>query len=94
MIKHYSTTKVCSYQYAKNCHLSLEPGTSEIIFPSDEQWQSLVETELTKIMEESRNEEELRHVWTEWHNKSGGPIKQLYKEFVKLSNQAAKINSK
>lgn len=26
MTKHYSTTKVCSYQYAKSCHLSLEPG--------------------------------------------------------------------
>lgn len=43
-------------------------------------------------MRESRNEEELRHVWTEWHDKSGGPIKQTYKKFVEISNQAAKLN--
>lgn len=45
-------------------------------------------------MKESRNEEELRHAWVEWHNKSGGPIRESYQQFVELSNRAATMNSK
>jgi len=49
-------------------------------------------SDLTKILRESRNEQELRHVWTEWHDKSGRPIKDSYARFVELSNSAAKLN--
>ena len=49
-------------------------------------------SDLTKILRESRNEEELRHVWTEWHDRSGRPIKDSYARFVELSNSAAKLN--
>ena len=55
--------------------------------------QLFVKIDLTNIMAQSRNEEELLHVWIEWHNKSGGPIKQIYKQFFYLSNEAAIINS-
>ena len=44
-------------------------------------------------MKESRNEHELRHVWIEWHNKSGNPVRNSYEEFIKLSNKAAQLNS-
>ena len=50
--------------------------------------------ELTKILKDSRNEEELRHVWTEWHDKSGKPIKDSYKRFVELENEAANLNGR
>ena len=49
-------------------------------------------SDLTKILRESRNEQELRHVWTEWHDKSGRPIKDSYARFVELSYSAAKLN--
>ena len=44
-------------------------------------------------MKTSRNEQELRHIWTEWHNKCGNRIRNNYEQFVKLSNQAARLNS-
>ena len=47
---------------------------------------------MTKILRESRNEEELRHVWTEWHDKCGTPIKEKFVRFVELGNKAAKLN--
>lgn len=49
--------------------------------------------ELTKIMQESRDEKELRHIWIEWHNKSGNEVmKKSYQRFVELTNQVAKLN--
>lgn len=45
-------------------------------------------------MRESRNEEELRHVWTQWHDKAGKPIKDKYKRFIELDNEAASLNGK
>ena len=49
--------------------------------------------DLTQIMKESRDEKELRHVWTEWHNKCGSHVmKSSYQRFVELTNRAAKLN--
>lgn len=50
-------------------------------------------TDVKKIMKESRDEKELRHMWSEWHNKCGNKIRKPYEQFVKLSNQAARLNS-
>ena len=49
--------------------------------------------DLTAIMKSSRDEEELRHVWTQWRNVTGRPIKHYYERFVELSNEAAQLNS-
>jgi len=44
-------------------------------------------------MQESRDEKELRHIWIEWHNKSGNEVmKKSYQRFVELTNQVAKLN--
>lgn len=51
-------------------------------------------SDINAIMKNSRNEEELRHVWTQWRNVSGRPIRQNYERFVELSNEAAQLNSK
>ena len=49
--------------------------------------------DLTKIMKESRNEEELRHAWTEWHDKCGNDVmKKSYERFAVLSNRVAHLN--
>jgi hypothetical protein len=50
-------------------------------------------TDVKKIMKESRDEKKLRHMWSEWHNKCGNKIRKPYEQFVKLSNQAAGLNS-
>jgi len=49
--------------------------------------------DLTAIMKSSRDEEELRHVWTQWRNVTGRPIKHYYERFVELSNEAAQLNN-
>lgn len=51
-------------------------------------------TDVRDIMKKSRDEEELRHIWAEWHNKGGNPIRELYEQFVPLANKAAQLNSK
>jgi peptidyl-dipeptidase A len=46
-------------------------------------------TAIEKIMEESRDPNELKDVWLGWH-KVGAPMRQRYARFVQLSNQGAK----
>jgi peptidyl-dipeptidase A len=48
-----------------------------------------LEPDLTRIMEKSRNEEELRHVWSEFREKVGPPIRNTFMRYVDLANQAA-----
>jgi peptidyl-dipeptidase A len=45
-------------------------------------------TAIEKIMEESRDPEELKDVWVGWH-KIGAPMRPRYSRFVQLSNQGA-----
>ncbi|CAB3376654.1 Hypothetical predicted protein, partial [Cloeon dipterum] len=51
-----------------------------------------LEPELTELLKVSRDPEELRHIWIEWHRNSGEKVKEHYKEYVTLSNKAAKMN--
>jgi peptidyl-dipeptidase A/DNA-directed RNA polymerase III subunit RPC1 len=44
-------------------------------------------------MSKSRNFDELKHVWQQWHEQSGGKMRQHYEKFVQLSNEAAQMNS-
>lgn len=48
--------------------------------------------ELTRILTLSRDPEELKHIWMEWRKKTSA-AKDLYKEYVKLSNEAAVLNN-
>ena len=45
-------------------------------------------------MEKSTNYDELTYVWKAWRDASGAKIRNQYKQYVKLSNEAAKANSK
>ena len=46
-------------------------------------------TAIEKIMEESRDPNELKDVWLGWH-RVGAPMRQRYSRFVELSNQGAR----
>ncbi|XP_060524436.1 angiotensin-converting enzyme-like [Cylas formicarius] len=52
-----------------------------------------LEPELTTILENSRDPEELKHVWLEWRRAVGPKCRTLYKEYVALSNEAARLNN-
>lgn len=49
--------------------------------------------ELTDILTKSQNPEELKHVWVEWRKAVGPHCKHLFKEYVDLSNEAARLNN-
>jgi peptidyl-dipeptidase A len=48
-----------------------------------------LEPDLTRIMEKSRNSEELKHVWSEWRDKVGPPSRNTFMRYIDLANQAA-----
>ncbi|KAL7286356.1 hypothetical protein TKK_0019313 [Trichogramma kaykai] len=48
--------------------------------------------DISRIMSQSRDYEELLHYWQAWHEAIGPPLKNKYIRFVQLANQAAKLN--
>uniref|UniRef100_A0A4W4GRH0 Angiotensin-converting enzyme n=2 Tax=Electrophorus electricus TaxID=8005 RepID=A0A4W4GRH0_ELEEL len=51
-----------------------------------------LDPDLTKIMAESRDYEELLFAWQGWRNASGRQLRQNYKRYVELANLAAQSN--
>lgn len=43
-------------------------------------------------MAQSRDPNELKYVWAMWHNQTGPPMKPLFKSYIELNNEAAKLN--
>lgn len=43
-------------------------------------------------MSNSSDYDELEYIWTMWHNSTGPTMKPLYKKYIELSNEAAKLN--
>ena len=50
-------------------------------------------TELSRIMERSRDYDRLLHTWEEWREASGAAMPRSYQQFVQLANEAAQANS-
>ncbi|XP_011494543.1 PREDICTED: angiotensin-converting enzyme [Ceratosolen solmsi marchali] len=50
------------------------------------------ETDVAKIMSQSRDYDELLHYWQAWHEAVGPPLKNKYVRYVQLANQAAKLS--
>lgn len=51
-----------------------------------------LEPEITNILENSRNPEELKYYWTKWHDMTGKPNANDFWKYVQLRNEAAKAN--
>ena len=67
------------YGKFKVCPEGVEPGSDKCI----------AESQISRIMAESRDPKELLRVWTGWHN-NAKPIKKDYTRFVELANMGAK----
>jgi len=52
-----------------------------------------LEPELTLAMAQIRDHEELEWYWKQWRQKSGKQMRDKYMEYIKIYNQAAKLNS-
>lgn len=51
-------------------------------------------SEVTDIFTFSRDPEELKFTWIEWHNAAGAPSKGNYTEYVDISNKTAQLNGR
>lgn len=45
-------------------------------------------------MAKSSDYDELKYVWKAWRDATGAKMKNLYQEYVALSNEVARANSK
>ncbi|XP_068242902.1 angiotensin-converting enzyme-like [Palaemon carinicauda] len=61
-------------------------------YKNDKKCDLTLEPDLTRILRSSRNYFELQHIWTQWRYKSGKKMRDHYKNFVRLANEAAKLN--
>lgn len=51
-----------------------------------------LDPEITNVLAESRDFDELNYYWQQWHNNSGRKIRQQYRKYVELMNKAARAN--
>lgn len=45
-------------------------------------------------MAKSRDVSELTHMWQQWHDETGRPLRAKFIRYVELSNEAARLNGK
>uniref|UniRef100_A0A2H1V7I0 Angiotensin-converting enzyme n=2 Tax=Spodoptera frugiperda TaxID=7108 RepID=A0A2H1V7I0_SPOFR len=51
-----------------------------------------LEPEITELFAKSQDPEELKHLWVEWHKEAGAKARHNFTEYVRLYNEAAKLN--
>uniref|UniRef100_A0A182WGJ5 Angiotensin-converting enzyme n=1 Tax=Anopheles minimus TaxID=112268 RepID=A0A182WGJ5_9DIPT len=52
-----------------------------------------LEPELTEIMANSRDPEELKYYWQQWYNAAGAPTREDFQKYVDLNGEAARMNN-
>lgn len=45
-------------------------------------------------MAKSKDVSELTHMWQQWHDETGRPLRSKFIRYVELSNEAARLNGK
>ena len=63
-------------------------------FPAYDDPQRMVrlEPDLKVILAESRDPKELEYYWTKWRQQTGVKMRDLYQEYIDLTNEAAVLN--
>lgn len=51
-----------------------------------------LDPDINRIFSHSRNPDELLHIWKQWHDSVGPPMKNKFMRYVQLANQAARMN--
>ncbi|XP_053672164.1 angiotensin-converting enzyme-like [Anopheles nili] len=52
-----------------------------------------LEPELTEILANSRDPEELKYYWQQWYDAAGAPTREDFQKYVDLNSEAAKLNN-
>lgn len=76
------------YGHVRVCPFKSIGGNNEVYCDLE------LDPDVQKIMIHSRDNNELTHVWREWHDRVGPQMKNKYMRYVDLANQAARINGK
>ncbi|XP_070392997.1 angiotensin-converting enzyme-like [Dermacentor albipictus] len=77
MLQNHASGKICPFLRKTN---------------TSEECNLSLEPEIKNILKDSRNYYELQHVWNEWRKVAGKPMKERYLRYVKLMNEAARLN--
>lgn len=75
----YNNAKICPFE-KQECNLETEGLT--------------LDPHIDNLMASSRDFEELKWTWNEWHENSGKLMRSDYKEYILLMNKAANANGK
>lgn len=51
-----------------------------------------LDPEITELLGNSRDPEELKYYWVEWYNKAGKPTRESFQKYVDLNKESAKLN--
>lgn len=96
MIRNYKETKLCPYQTRSvsvvhvDDRMDVLPVNNGGAQHTTSNYCDLtIENDLPRIMELSRNEAELRYIWSEWHDRVGPPNRNNFMRYIDLANQAA-----
>lgn len=73
----YNEATVCPFN-KQDCNLETE-GLS-------------LNPDIERIMSTSNDFDELKHIWSEWHDKTGTHMRSNYTRFIELSNEAAVLD--
>ncbi|NXD66074.1 ACE enzyme, partial [Eolophus roseicapillus] len=65
-------------------------STAKVCLTNSTCWE--LEPDISDIMATSRSYKKLLYAWEGWHNAAGNPLRAIYEEFVKLSNEAYQMD--
>lgn len=95
MKRNYQETKICPYQTRSVAVVHVDDRMDSLPVSGgrsrggDNYCDLSIEYDLPHIMELSRNEAELRHIWSAWHDRVGPPNRNNFMRYIDLANQAA-----
>jgi len=76
----YNNAKVCPFTNQQGCDLATEGLT--------------LDPDIEVLLASSNNYDEMQWIWESWHDKSGKLMRDDYKKYVAIMNEAAVANSK
>lgn len=93
MIDNYKKVRVCPYQSGRYGADGTDATHRDTNGDTNGPHCDLsIDKELSRTMETSRSEMELRYIWSEWHRKAGAPNRNNFMRYVDLANQAAAVH--
>lgn len=93
MKTNYKQAKICPYTGTMHNIHNIGNETERVKIGNYAGYCDLsIENDLQRIMEVSRNADELKYIWTNWYEKVGAPNRNNFMRYVDLANHAAQVH--